>query len=229
MQLIKPTISLVLVILATIAAAQAQPQMLRSELPIKDARGAPVANHRVDPAAEAQLEKLPGAVIVGNPAGDVTLVQFYDLNCPYCRAASRDIDVIVRDDPKLRLIFVPYPILSAASIEAGRVELGVAKLAPPEKFFEFHRKIYAGRGLIDGARALAAAAELGLDQKALVEIANDDDTTDKLKTHARLAMAMKLLATPSYVIKGTAIVGHPGLVPLQGVIASARKCGKVVC
>jgi protein-disulfide isomerase len=116
-----------------------------------------------------------------------------------------------------------------ASIEAGRVELGVAKLATPDLFVEFHRTIYAGRGLIDGARALAAAAALGLDQKALIDIANDDDTTDKLKTHARLATAMKLPATPSYVVKGVGIVGHPGLVPLQGVIASARKCGKVVC
>jgi protein-disulfide isomerase len=204
-------------------------QQLKSEFPIRDSRGAPVANHRVDAAAEGQLEKLPGAVIVGNPAGDVTLVQFYDLNCPYCRAASRDVDTILRDDPKLRLIFVPYPILSVASIEAGRVELGVAKLAKPDVFYRFHQKVYAGRGLIDGARALAAAVELGLDQKALIDIANDDDTTDKLKTHARLATAMKLLATPSYVVKGTAIVGHPGLVPLQGVIASARKCGKVVC
>lgn len=221
--------SAVIFSLAAALPAAAQTQALRYEFPIKDARGTPVANHRVDPAAEAQLEKLPGAVIAGNAKGDVTLVQFYDLNCPYCRAASRDIDAIVRDDPKLRLIFVPYPILSAASIEAGRVELGVAKLATPALFYQFHQKVYAGRGLIDGARALAAAAELGLDQKALIDIANDDDTTDKLKTHARLAMAMKLLATPSYVVKGTAIVGHPGLVPLQGVIASVRKCGKVVC
>lgn len=219
---------LVFVILAAFAA-NAQAQQLRSEFPIKDARGTPVANHRVDPAAEAQLEKLPGAVIAGNAKGDVTLVQFYDLNCPYCRAASRDMDTIVKADPKLRLIFVPYPILSAASIEAGRVELSVAKLATPALFYEFHRKVYEGRGLIDGARALAAAEALGLDRGKLIDIANDDDTTDKLKTHARLAAAMKLLATPSYVVKGTAIVGHPGLVPLQGVIASARKCGKVVC
>jgi protein-disulfide isomerase len=204
-------------------------QQLRSEFPIRDSRGASVANHRVDPAAEAQLEKLPGAVIAGNPKGDVTLVQFYDLNCPYCRAASRDIDAIMRDDPKLRLIFVPYPILSVASIEAGRVELAVAKLATPALFVEFHRNVYAGRGLIDGARALAAATALGVDQQKIIAIANDDDTTDKLKTHARLAKAMKLLATPSYVVKGVAIVGHPGLVPLQGVITSARQCGKVVC
>lgn len=217
------------VLLPLIAMPAAMAQPLKSEFPIKDTRGGPVANHRVDPASAAQLEKLPGAVIAGNPKGDVTLVQFYDLNCPYCRAASRDIDAILRDDPKLRLIFVPYPILSVASIEAGRVEIGVAKLAAPDVFVEFHRNMYAGRGLIDGARALSAAVALGLDQKALVDIANDDDTTDKLKTHARLAMAMKLPATPSYVIAGTGIVGHPGLVPLQGVIAAARKCGKVVC
>jgi protein-disulfide isomerase len=220
---------IVVVALSLAGASGAFAQQLKAEFPIRDSRGGPVANHRVDPAAEAQLEKLPGAVIVGNPKGDVTLVEFYDLNCPYCRAASRDIDAVVREDGKLRLVFVPYPILSAASIEAGRVELAVAKLGTPDLFYEFHRNVYAGRGLIDGARALAVAAALGLDQKKLVDIANDDDTTDKLKTHARLALAMKIVATPSYVVKGVAIIGHPGLVPLQGVIASVRKCGKVVC
>lgn len=216
-------------VFALVLGASSAHAQLGSQFPIKDSKAQPVANHRVDPASEAQLLKLPGSVVAGNPNGDVTLVQFYDLNCPYCRAASRDVDELLRNDPKLRMIFVPYPILSVASIEAGRVELGLVKLGKPDQFLEFKRRIYAGRGVIDGARALATAQELGFDQAKIVEIANDEDTTDVLKTHARLANAMKLVATPSYVVKGVAIVGHPGLVPLQGVIASARKCGKVVC
>lgn len=220
---------LLAVLLVAAASVASFAQQLQFQFPIKDGKGEAVANHRVDPATAAQLEKLPGSVVAGNPKGDVTVVQFYDLNCPYCRAAQRDVDELMRTDSKLRMIFVPYPILSVASIEAGRVELGVVKLGTADQFLEFKRKVYAGRGTIDGARALAAAKELGLDQGKIVEIANDDDTTDILKTHARLANAMKLVATPSYVVNNVAIVGHPGFVPLQGVIASVRKCKKVVC
>jgi protein-disulfide isomerase len=220
------TFVIALLLAGTLAAAA---QFGPSQFPIKDNDGDPVANHSVDPSAEKELLRLPGSVVVGNAKGDVTLVQFYDLNCPFCREAARDVDALLREDPKLKLIFVPYPVLSLASVEGGKVEVAVATLLNPERFLEFHQKIYAGRGLIDGARALAVAAEFGLDQKKIIAIANEDDTTDKLKTHARLANAMGLVATPSYVIRGVAILGHPGLAPLQRVVAAARKCGKVVC
>lgn len=200
-----------------------------SEFPIKDSDGDPMANHRVDPAAEKLLAAAPGTVATGNPKGDVTLFQFYDLNCPFCREAARDLDTLLREDAKLKIVFVPYPVLSVASAQAGKVEIAVASLVTPERYLEFRRKVYAGRGVVDGERALAAAGELGLERQKLIDIANEDDTTDKLKTHARLADAMKLVATPSYVIEGVAILGHPGLAPLQRVIAAVRKCGKVVC
>ena len=100
---------------------------------------------------------------VGNPNGDVTLYQFYDLNCPFCHEAAADVDDLITSDAKLRLVFVPYPVLSVQSVEGARVEFGVRELAPPAKFLEFHRKLYASRGTIDGARALSAARMLGLD------------------------------------------------------------------
>jgi protein-disulfide isomerase len=200
-----------------------------SEFPIKDADGDPMANHRVDPQAAAMLTRLPGTVTTGDPKGDVTLVQFYDLNCPFCREAARDLDTLLREDAKLKIVFVPYPVLSVASAQAGKVEIAVAGLVTPERYLEFRRRVYAGRGVVDGERALAVAGDLGLDRQKLIDIANEDDTTDKLKTHARLADAMKLIATPSYVIGGVAILGHPGLAPLQRVIASVRRCGKVAC
>ena len=208
-------------------AAQAQ-QFGPPKFPIKAADGSTIANHALSAVQIAQVARLPGVVDATTAKGDVALYQFYDLNCPYCRQAAADIDKLIAGDPSLRLVFVPYPVLSRESIEASRVELAVRELAP-QRFLEFHRKVYAGRGVIDGARALAVADEMGLDRKAIIDIANMPRITETMKAHARLGAVLKLVATPAYVIQGAAIVGHPGFDSLRKVVGSVRSCKKVVC
>jgi protein-disulfide isomerase len=199
------------------------------DFPIKADDGAIIANHRISADIERQIEKLPGIVVVGNPNGAVTLAEFYDLNCPYCRKASADIAALVNANRELRLVLVPFPVLGIPSIQAGRVELAVAQLATPEKFYEFHRKVYAGRGVIDGNRAFAAAEAIGLDVKKVEEIANDDSLTKVMIAHLRVGDALKIEATPGFVIKGVAIVGYPGPKALADVIHAVQQCGKVIC
>ncbi len=204
-------------------------QTLKYDFRIPGPDGKPVANHRV-PAAQAEaVAKLPGVVVVGNPNGDVTLAEFYDLNCPYCRRASADVDALLRSDKNLKVILVPFPVLGIASIQAGRVELAVRKLTNSQTFYAFHRKIYEGRGVIDGSRALAVAHELKVDQQKLLAAADEDATTEIMKAHVRLGNALNLAATPAYVIRDVAIVGHPGAEGLKAVIAAVRRCGQVVC
>jgi protein-disulfide isomerase len=199
-----------------------------AQFPIRADDGDSISNFSLSAAQIAQLATLPGAVPVGDGKGDVTLHQFYDLNCPFCREAAQDVDDLLRGDARLRLVFVPYPVLSAQSVEGARVEHAVRELAP-QKFLDFHRRIYAGRGIIDGARALAAARDIGLDQKKIIEIGNLPRITEVLKAHAIIGTSLKLVATPAYVIQGVAILGHPGLEPLRKVIAAVRSCKKVVC
>src|SRR5262245_35320586 len=86
---------------ASLAAQQFGP----AELPIRADDGVLMSNHRITAEQAAQLERLPGIVVAGNPKGDVTLAQFYDLNCPFCREAAADIDALLRGDRALRLIF----------------------------------------------------------------------------------------------------------------------------
>jgi protein-disulfide isomerase len=200
-----------------------------SQHPIAADDGTPMTNFDMPPALLSQLESLPGKIPVGNPKGDVTLYQLYDLNCPFCREAAADIQQILRTDKRLKLVFVPYAVLSVQSVQGAMVEVVVSKMLTPEQFLEFHNRIYAGRGTIDGARAIAAAQSMGLDGKAIVERGNTPETLAVLKQNADYGSAAKLIATPDYVIAGVAILGHPGLEPLQKVIAAVRKCGKVVC
>jgi len=217
-----------LILLLLLPAAQAQ-QIGPAQFPIRGVDGTPVANHGLTAEQMARVGRLPGIVNVGNPKGDVTLYEFYDLNCPFCRKAAADVDTLVRSDSALRLVLVPYPVLSAPSIEGARVELALREIAPPKTFLEFHRRIYAGRGVIDGARALAVTKDMGIDQGKIIAVANAPRITDAMRAHARLGSELKLMATPAYVIAGVAILGHPGLESLRKVIRAVRACKKVVC
>lgn len=219
-----------LALIALMAAASgAAAQMRPPAYPILADDGRPALNHRVTPEQAKAVEALPGVVVVGNPKGDVTLSEFYDLNCTYCRRASADIDRLLQEDPKLRVVLVPYPVLGVQSILASRVELAVRQLVSAPQFYEFHRRVYEGRGTIDGNRAAAAAKPFNLDQTKLVEIANDDATTEIMKAHVRLGDVLKLAATPSYVVGDVAILGHPGAGALKTIVASMRQCGKPAC
>ena len=200
---------------------------LVSQYPLVNDDGQRVPNHAVKLATP--IDKLPGVVIAANPDGKTTLVEFYDLNCPYCRIASADIADMVAVDPEVRLILVPFPVLGIASIAASRVELALAKLSTPAQFYEFHRKVYSQRGVTDGLRALEIARGLGIDGQALTKLGDSDDITDTMKAHIALGNALGLAATPSFVIDGVAILGYPGRDGLQKIVDSARACGKVVC
>jgi protein-disulfide isomerase len=197
------------------------------EFPLTADDGTPVANHTVK--VPGPIDRLPGVVVAANPNGKTTLVEFYDLNCPYCRIASADIADMVDLDPQLRLVLVPFPVLGIPSITASRVELAVAKLGTPKQFYDFHRKIYAQRGTTDGQRALVVARGLGLDQKKLNAIADSEEITEQMKAHVRLGDALGLAATPSFIISGVAVLGFPGRYHLQALVDAANACGKVIC
>lgn len=196
--------------------------------PIKGDDGTLVMNHRVPVELEMEIERLPGKVVAGNPKGDVTLVEFYDVNCPYCRRAAKDVAELLRTDRSLRLILVPFPVLSAASIQAARVELAIAGMVDGNRFHDFHRRLFAERGTLDGARALAAG-HLNIDRNKLIEAADAESVTAAMRAHLRLGNALGLAATPSYVIKGVAIMGHPGAKSLKAIVQSVRRCDRVIC
>ena len=208
---------IVVLLAASLVLSHAQAQGSGSWHAITGEDGTPVANHRVPVELESQIETLPGVVVVGNPRGDVTVVEFYDLNCPFCRKAAADLGELLKADNELKVVLVPFPVLGIPSIGAGRVELAVAKLAPAS-FYDFHRKIFAGRGVVDANRALAVAKELGLTTDTVIAAANDNSVTETMKSHVRLGNSLGLAATPSFVIKGVAILGHPGREALARIV-----------
>jgi protein-disulfide isomerase len=210
---------------ATAQAAQFGPAQYK----IVSDDGDEITNFDLRPDLAQRLTALAGQVPVGNANGDVTLYQLYDLNCPFCREAAADVDAIVRADKKLKLVFVPYAVLSIQSVQGALIEIAVAKMLSADIFLDFHRRIYAQRGMIDGARALAAAKELGLDPLKVAAEGNTEATLNILRTTATFGTDANLVATPAYVIGNVVILGHPGRKALEKTIASMRQCRKVVC
>jgi protein-disulfide isomerase len=211
----------------TAAQQRDRSALLVSQYPLVGDDGQRVANHAVK--LPGPIERLPGVVTAVNPDGKTTLIEFYDLNCPFCRIASVDIGDMVETDSDLKLVLVPYPVLGIASIAASRVELAVAKLGTPAQFYAFHQRVYAERGTTDGLRALAIARSLGFDEHALTAIGDSDETTATMENLVALGNSLGLAATPSFIVGGVAILGYPGRDTLQAVVDAVGRCGKVVC
>ena len=105
------------------------------------------------------LVNSPHGALVGNASGDVTLVEFFDYNCGYCKRALADLKILMKADPKLRVVLKDFPVLGPESVEASRVALAVKQQIKGDKLFEYHTKLLETRGPVNGARALAVARD----------------------------------------------------------------------
>lgn len=168
-------------------------------------------------------------VVVGNPDGDVTLVEFFDYNCGYCRRAQADVERLIADDPNLRVVLKEFPVLGENSMLASQVSIAVRILAP-ERAGEFHDALIAQSGQVDSEVALAVAEELGLDRAQLLETMRSDEVRATITEVYGLAEQLSLTGTPSYVTDGNVAIGAIGYDALKAVIASARaSCSTEVC
>jgi protein-disulfide isomerase len=171
----------------------------------------------------------PRGVIVGNRDGDVNIVEFFDYNCPYCRKAMNDMAEIMNGDPKLRVVLKEFPVLGPGSVEAAQVAIALRMQdAEGKKYIVFRQKMLNGRGQADKARALFAAKEAGADIARLETDLASPEVAATLNENFKLAEAMGLNGTPSYVIGNEVVVGAVGVEVLSKKILQAR-CGKTNC
>ena len=162
---------------------------------------------------------------VGNPQGDVTLVEFFDYNCGYCKRALSDLMNLMKADPKLKVVLKEFPVLGPSSVEAARVGVAVRMQdRTGKKYLEFHQKLLSGRGQVDKARALAVAKEVGLDMARLEKDMASDEVTATLQESGQLADKLGLNGTPSYVVGPDVVVGAVGLEVLKQKVDNARAC-----
>jgi protein-disulfide isomerase len=168
-------------------------------------------------------------VVMGNPDGDVTLIEFFDYNCGYCRRAQADMQQLMADDPNLRVVLKEFPVLGEGSVEASQVSIAVRIIAP-EKSGELHDALLAQSGQVDAEVALAVAESLGVDRDKLIETMQSDEVRDTIAEAYALAQELQLTGTPSYVTATEVAVGAIGYDALKDKIAAARaSCTTEVC
>ena len=179
-------------------------------------------------ADKDRLFTSPRQVVLGNPKGDVTLVEFFDYNCGYCKRAQADMKRLIEEDKNLRFVLKEFPVLGDGSLEAANVGVAVSLIAP-EKYFEFHDALLSERGQVNGERALAVAGELGLDVGKLREKMASPDVKATIAEVYDLANKLSLTGTPSYVTAREVVVGAVGYDALKAKIEDARACATTPC
>jgi protein-disulfide isomerase len=172
----------------------------------------------------------PRQVTLGNTQGDVTVVEFFDYNCGYCKRAMSDMLDLMKNDAKLKFVLKEFPVLGEGSMQAAQVAAAVRMQdkSGGKKYLEFHQKLLAGRGPADKARALAVAKEIGLDVARIEKDMAGDEVKAQLEESFKLAEALGLNGTPSYVVGNDVVVGAVGLNTLKEKVNAAR-CGKATC
>ncbi len=172
----------------------------------------------------------PHQVTIGNPQGDVAIVEFFDYNCGYCKRAMADMLDLIKSDPKLKFVLKEFPVLGEGSVQAAHVAAAVRMQDKTggKKYLEFHQKLLGSRGAVDKARALAVAKEVGLDMARIEKDMASEEAKVQIEESMKLADALGLNGTPSYVVGGDVVVGAVGLKTLKERLNSAR-CGKVTC
>jgi protein-disulfide isomerase len=171
----------------------------------------------------------PRQVTLGNPQGDVTMVEFFDYNCGYCKRAMSDMLDLMKSDPRLKIVLKEFPVLGEGSTQAAQVAVAVRMQDKTgKKYLEFHQKLLGGRGQADKARALAVAKEIGLDMARLEKDMASPEVTATIQESMKLADALGLNGTPSYVVGPNVVVGAVGLAALREKVNTAR-CGTATC
>lgn len=175
------------------------------------------------------IDKSKLHAVLGNPQGDVTLVEFFDYNCGYCRRAVKDVDAMIDADPKLRVVLIELPVIREESLGAAQVSLAVSRVAP-DKFKTFHDRMLSGQSLATKTSALAVAKAVGVDSKALEAGLAKPEIEAALLESKSLADSLGVEATPTFVVGQDVVPNTTSVVDdLQGRIAAIRSCGKAVC
>lgn len=165
-------------------------------------------------------------LVLGNPNGDVTLVEFFDYNCGYCKRALGDLMALIEADPNVKVVMKEFPILSPGSIEAARVSIAAAKQG---RYFDFHVNLLSAAGQANGAKALRVAEELGLDMLRLQEDIKSADVQTEIDVTQQMAAAIGIRGTPAYVVGTELIPGAVGLENLQARIKKIRDAACISC
>jgi len=198
------------------------PEVLVESMRRLQARQRAAEASEAETALEARAGELfrdPASPVGGNPEGDVTLVEFFDYNCPYCRRVAPVMAEAEAADPQLRIVYKELPILGPGSLLAARAALAAHRQG---RYAAFHKALMAADGAADAGSVRAVAAEVGLDVARLEADMEDVAIQQAIDRNLALAEALRINGTPGFVVGTQILRGATDLKTMQDLIGRAR-------
>ena len=171
-------------------------------------------------ARRRELLEDPESPVGGNPKGDVSLVEFFDYRCPYCKQVEPALEALLGEDRQLRFVYKEFPVLGAESVTASKAALAARKQG---KYDALHRALMALKGQINETAVLKTAESVGVDVERLKRDMAAPEIARALKANTELADALEIRGTPGFVIGNDIVPGAIDLASLKELIATARK------
>ena len=200
------------------------PEVVQQALQIAEAKRLATEQRAVQQAILGRRDVLvndPDSPVIGNPEGDVTIVEFMDYRCGFCRRAAPVMTEVLDADPKLRLVFKEFPILGPDSVAAARVALAAHRL-DPTRYGDLHHAIFASDQAIDEAGVLAIAGSLGYDVEAVKASLADPAIDTILTRNEQLAQQLGIRGTPTFIIGTTILPGFSSKEAILAAVADER-------
>ena len=201
------------------------PQIVMDAVTILQAREAEAAEAQAQAAMGENrdaLEQDPNAPVLGNPEGDVTVVEFFDYNCPYCRRAASEVASLIENDGDVRIVYREWPILGEGSVFASRAALAARE---QDKYAELHEAMLGAEGRLDETSVMRIAEEVGLDIDKLRADMEAPEVQSHIDTSMALAQSLGFTGTPSFVIGENRAPGLIDAEQMQAMIEMVREDG----
>lgn len=165
------------------------------------------------------LERASNAPVLGNPAGDITLTEFFDYNCPFCRSSVGAVHRLIVQDKSLRVVFREWPVFGEGSVFSSKASLAALKQG---KYWQFHTGLMAIDGKADEGTATKIARQVGLDMDRMRADMASPEVLDHIDQSMELAEHMGLMGTPTFIAGDEGLFGKQSLADLRGLVARGR-------
>ncbi|WP_294927561.1 DsbA family protein [uncultured Paracoccus sp.] len=161
----------------------------------------------------------------GNPEGDITLVEFVDYRCGYCRRVSPEVEKLVQEDGNIRFILKEFPILGQESDLAARFAVATQQIAGADAYKNAHDALIEMRGAVTTESLTALAGDLGLDAQAVINRMNTEEVSEVIRKNRQLAERMAIMGTPTFII-GTEMLRGVPQAGLAAAVEQARQAAE---
>lgn len=181
----------------------------------------------IEPNRE-ELENDGVSVVMGNPNGDVTVVEFFDYQCGFCRKAHPDVKRLMAEDKNIRVVYKQFPILDRPNeVPMSLIAAHMAMAANKQgKFEEFHQALFSAEGGLTQESLATIMATIGLDKEKAEAEMMSEEVGASIRNNMELAQKMGISSTPTFIIGDKVIEGAMGYDDLKEKVAAARAKNK---